>query len=171
MGYNRGFTATPRDDYHEIVVTFLLNFASLVLPGRVPGFQKTDILLPCSFSKRSIWRIYKDKWKQWETYHRLLDLLQAMERSGAIPCSHEAHDRPLLDLPTEQHCSLQGCQHTDCREKHHSEELPGAFRNCSQREVAVQNSVRQMPEDVALNSTASLFHHLCLHMLLPTLWT
>ncbi len=47
----------------KIVVTFLLNFAAqnaLVLPGRVPGFQKTDIrLLPSNFSKRSIWRICK----------------------------------------------------------------------------------------------------------------
>ncbi len=50
----------------KIAVTFLLNFANfasqnaLVLPGRVPGFQKTDIrLLPSNFSKRSIWKIYK----------------------------------------------------------------------------------------------------------------
>ncbi len=47
----------------KIVVTFLLNYCAqnaLILPGRVPGFQKTDIrLLPSSMSKRSIWRIYK----------------------------------------------------------------------------------------------------------------
>ncbi len=44
----------------KIVVTFLLNYCAqnaLILPGRVPGFQKTDIrLLPSSMSKRSIWR-------------------------------------------------------------------------------------------------------------------
>ena len=46
------------------VVTFLFNFSSqnsLVLPGRVPGFSKTDIrLLPSSLSKRAIWRQYKE---------------------------------------------------------------------------------------------------------------
>ena len=26
-----------------------------------------------------------------------------MEKSGAIPCSHKTHDRPLLDVPAEQH--------------------------------------------------------------------
>ena len=45
------------------VVSFLLNYAaqhSLVLPGRVPGFNKTDIrLLPSSVSKRGIWKEYK----------------------------------------------------------------------------------------------------------------
>ena len=46
----------------KAVVTFLLNYAaqhSLVLPGRVPGFSKTDIrLLPSSTSKRGIWKLY-----------------------------------------------------------------------------------------------------------------
>ena len=50
---------------YECTKTFLLNYASQnapVLPGRVPGFQKTDIqLLPSSTSKRSIWKLYKEQ--------------------------------------------------------------------------------------------------------------
>ena len=45
------------------MITFVLNYAAqnaLVLPGRVPGFRKTDIrLLPSSTSKRSVWKLYK----------------------------------------------------------------------------------------------------------------
>ena len=44
------------------VVNFLVNFAedhALVLPGRVPGFKRFDIkLLPSSYTKASIWRLY-----------------------------------------------------------------------------------------------------------------
>ena len=43
---------------------FLLNYAeqnALLLPGRVPGFSRTDIrLLPSSTSKRRIWKVYKE---------------------------------------------------------------------------------------------------------------
>ena len=46
----------------ENVITFLLNYAvqhALLLPGRVPGYSRSDIkLLPSSVSKRGIWRVY-----------------------------------------------------------------------------------------------------------------
>ena len=47
----------------ECVVRFLLNYAGqhgLLLPGRVPGYSRTDLkLLPSSISKRGIWRVYQ----------------------------------------------------------------------------------------------------------------
>ena len=46
----------------EHVVRFLLNYTEengLLLPGRVPGYRRTDIkLLPSSLSKRRIWQVY-----------------------------------------------------------------------------------------------------------------
>ena len=48
----------------EFVVRFLFNYAeqnALVLPGRVPGYSRTDIqLLPSSVSKRAVWRVYRE---------------------------------------------------------------------------------------------------------------
>ena len=48
----------------EYVVRFLLNFADqncLLLPGRIPGYSRSDIkLLPSSLSKRSVWKKYHE---------------------------------------------------------------------------------------------------------------
>ena len=45
------------------VVAYLVNFAedhALVLPGRVPGYKRTDLkLLPSSETKASVWRQYQ----------------------------------------------------------------------------------------------------------------
>ena len=47
----------------EYVVRFLLTYSeqnALLLPGRIPGYSRSDIkLLPSSASKRSIWRVYR----------------------------------------------------------------------------------------------------------------
>ena len=46
----------------EYVVRFIHNYEqnALLLPGRVPGYSRTDIqLLPSSTSKRQIWRVYQ----------------------------------------------------------------------------------------------------------------
>ncbi len=55
----------------ENVILFLLNHCekhALLLPGRVPGYSRTDIkLLPSSTSKRRIWKIYKGTAEQEET--------------------------------------------------------------------------------------------------------
>ena len=55
----------------QSVICFLLNYCekhALLLPGRVPGYSRTDIkLLPSSTSKRGIWRIYKEAAEQGET--------------------------------------------------------------------------------------------------------
>ena len=49
--------------YSHKAVTFITNYAeqhALVLPGRVPGFKRSDIrLLPSSETKASVWRLYK----------------------------------------------------------------------------------------------------------------
>ena len=56
----------------EYVVRFLFNYAEqhvLLLPGRVPGYSRTDIqLLPSSMSRRAIWRVYRDA-AEGETTH------------------------------------------------------------------------------------------------------
>ena len=48
----------------QYVVRFLYIYAeqhALLLPGRVPGYSRTDIqLLPSSVSKRSVWIVYKE---------------------------------------------------------------------------------------------------------------
>lgn len=48
----------------EYCVRFLHSYAeqnALLLPGRVPGYNRTDIkLLPSSVSKRAVWRIYQE---------------------------------------------------------------------------------------------------------------
>ena len=58
-----GKTALTAEDT-ERVVKYLQTYAedhALVLPGRVPGFKKSDIkLLPSSDTKRVIWRRYSD---------------------------------------------------------------------------------------------------------------
>ena len=45
------------------VVTFIVNYSeqhSLALPGRIPGYSRTDIqLLPSSTSKKSIWELFQ----------------------------------------------------------------------------------------------------------------
>ena len=50
-------------DSVQNVAAFLLNFADqhgLLLPGRIPGYSRSDIkLLPSSMSKRCIWRKYQ----------------------------------------------------------------------------------------------------------------
>ena len=47
----------------EFVVRFIFNYAEqngLLLPGKVPGYSRSDIkLLPSSLSKRGIWRVYQ----------------------------------------------------------------------------------------------------------------
>lgn len=47
----------------EFVVRFVLNYSEqngLLLPGRVPGYSRSDVkLLPSSISKRGIWRVYQ----------------------------------------------------------------------------------------------------------------
>ena len=57
----------------EYVVRFLLNYTEqngLLLPGRVPGYSRTDIkLLPSSVSKRGIWRVYHVAAEEDETVH------------------------------------------------------------------------------------------------------
>ncbi len=46
----------------ENVIRFLLNYSDqhgLLLPGRIPGYSRSDIkLLPSSLSKRKLWQIY-----------------------------------------------------------------------------------------------------------------
>ena len=44
----------------EFVARFLLNYAALLLPGRVPGYSRSDInLLPSSVSMCGIWKVYQ----------------------------------------------------------------------------------------------------------------
>jgi len=57
----------------EYVVRFLYTYAeqhALLLPGRIPGYSRTDIqLLPSSVSKRAVWRVYKEAAEAVSTIH------------------------------------------------------------------------------------------------------
>ena len=57
----------------EYVVHFLLSYSeehALLLPGRVPGYSRTDIkLLPSSTSKKRIWRVYQEAAQQDPSVH------------------------------------------------------------------------------------------------------
>ena len=68
------------------VVRFLQNYTEqhgLLLPGRVPGYSRSDIkLLPSSQSKRSIWKTYRSAmletgspWAAYSTFTRLWRVL------------------------------------------------------------------------------------------------
>lgn len=47
-------------DTLQHVITFLENYVAIALPGRVPGFKRTDIkLLPSSATKASVHRLYE----------------------------------------------------------------------------------------------------------------
>lgn len=58
------------------VVHFITNYAeanALTLPGRVPGFKRSDIkLLPSSDTKASLWRTYQTIMKDAGNYHKIL---------------------------------------------------------------------------------------------------
>ena len=81
------------------VVNFFVNFAedhALVLPGRVPGFKRFDIkLLPSSYTKASIWRLYTtameaagDRAVKYDAFRRLWKSL----------VSYIVKTRPMTDL-------------------------------------------------------------------------
>ena len=57
----------------EHVVRFLLNYVEkhgLLLPGRIPGYSRSDIkLLPSSTSKRSIWKLYFESTQEEPSLH------------------------------------------------------------------------------------------------------
>lgn len=57
-------TSTSSPETIENVVKFIRNVAeeqALLLPGRVPGFKRTDVkLLPSTLTKHSLWKTYQD---------------------------------------------------------------------------------------------------------------
>ena len=57
----------------QFVVRFIFNYAeqhALLLPGRIPGYRRSDIqLLPSSVSKRSIWKVYQAAAQAESTIH------------------------------------------------------------------------------------------------------
>ena len=61
----------------EHVVRLLLNYVErhgLLLPGRIPGYSRSDIkLLPSSTSKRSIWKLYFESTQEDPSLHPVAD--------------------------------------------------------------------------------------------------
>jgi hypothetical protein len=57
----------------EYVVRFLLTYSeehSVLLPGRIPGYKRSDIqLLPSSTTKRAVWRVYSSAAEAVSTIH------------------------------------------------------------------------------------------------------
>ena len=45
----------------QLVVRFILYYAAILLPGRIPGYKRDDLqLLPSSATKREVWELYHD---------------------------------------------------------------------------------------------------------------
>jgi hypothetical protein len=83
----------------EYVVRFVLNYAeqhALLLPGRVPGYSRSDIkLLPSSVSKRGIWKVYQTAATSDERRHQRCGLLHLHKSMAITSLFHHpdgAHD-------------------------------------------------------------------------------
>ena len=59
---SNGLATCTHGNINEYVVRFVLNYAeqhALLLPGRVPGYSRSDIKLQSPNSKRAIWKVYQ----------------------------------------------------------------------------------------------------------------
>ena len=105
----------------EFVVRFLLNYAeqnTLLLPGRVPGYSRSDIkLLPSSVSKRGIWMVYQEAARSVNACRRVLHIHWTLAISPTTCHHHEANDRPLLAVSEGDHSGPAICQPLSKEEK------------------------------------------------------
>ena len=45
----------------EDIITFVMHYIAILLPGRIPGYKRDDIkLLPSSCTKRAVWLLYQE---------------------------------------------------------------------------------------------------------------
>ena len=88
----------------EYVIRFLLTYAeqhALLLPGRIPGYSRSDIqLLPSSVSKRSVWRVYHEAAEAIDTVHAVAYTTFCLLWRTLIP-SIVVMKPPLLAMPAE----------------------------------------------------------------------
>ncbi len=87
----------------ENVVKFLFMYAeqnALLLPGRVPGYSRTDLkLLPSSTSKRGILGSVQCSFREQQYLHSsILHLLQALENSHSLYNLDEANASKIVPL-------------------------------------------------------------------------
>ena len=91
-------------DTVERVVKFITSYAEqngLVLPGRVPGYSRSDIqLLPSSMSKRKIWNIYSSSLETTVSYTSFCRLWRNLIPSVIIM-------KPMTDHCCDTLCQLQ----------------------------------------------------------------
>ena len=108
-----GFTARVHGNIHrkpkhalsfsstEYVVRFLLTYSeehSLLLPGRIPGYEQSDIqLLPSSTTKRVVWRVYRSAAEAVSKIH-VVHLLLSLEDAGTIHSHFKASIESLLAM-------------------------------------------------------------------------
>ncbi|KAK2562754.1 hypothetical protein P5673_014472 [Acropora cervicornis] len=121
------------------VSKFISNYAeehALVLPGRVPGFKRTDVrLLPSQMSKASVWRVYStamEAQSKWPVgYSKSVDLWNQL-----IP--HIVIMRPMSDL-------WFTCQHNNSqivRSANLPESLKSACVRAQEEHLARENGER-----------------------------
>ena len=135
------------------VSKFISNYAeehALVLPGRVPGFKRTDVrLLPSQMSKASVWRVYSTvmeaQSKSPVGYSKFVDLWNQL-----IP--HIVIMRPMSDL-------WFTCQHNNSqivRSANLPESLKSACVRAQEEHLARENGERSFYKSTikALKPTA-----------------
>ena len=95
----------------EQILSFVTHYTetNAILPGWIPGYKRDDIqLLPSTTTKKAVCRLYQ---KICTSLSVRAEGTPPSARCGNTPptCRGMANDRPLLDLPTEQHCNRLQC--------------------------------------------------------------
>jgi len=96
----------------EQILSFVTHYTktdAILLPGQIPGYKRDDIQLqPSTTTKKAVWRLYQETCTSlsvraagYSTFYKVWRHFPRHRRT--------ANDRPLLDLPTEQHCNHSQC--------------------------------------------------------------
>ena len=82
------------------VVSFIDNYAedhAILLPGRIPGYKRSDLqLLPCSTTKRSVWKEYRSATESSISIHSVAYTTFTNIWRKLLP--HIMSTRPMTDL-------------------------------------------------------------------------
>ena len=134
----------------EYVVRFLHTYTEqngLLLPGRIPGYSRTDIkLLPSSTSKRAIWKVYSSAAADEDEIHVVG--YSTFCKLWKQLVHHEAHVGSVCTVSAKQQRHSQGSQRSRLREDcsyHQSCRRTSAHRPA--RAVLLQNHVWHLQEE------------------------
>lgn len=99
----------------ENVVKFILNVAedqALLLPGRVPGFKRVYVkLLPSVLTKHSLWKTFRNMYRQWPNVGRVFQILRLVESALPFCCNNATSNGLVLDMSKKQQLHSEICKH------------------------------------------------------------